>query len=323
MADQKDAQQVLDYLSHIYENPFSDRTPRERVRQTLETRRTLELARDLRDQPEELLRYAAAIIQICDGFHLRDLAVEWRRISLETSETIFSPESPERVKALYHHGRALHEAGRLQEAKAQVFTAIDLCERNSGAAGMSAGSLNRLLARIVWDLGDYDKPEALFEEAVQRLADENDSRPGDLVDVLLDYAAFLDDRGDFDRAGALFPRALAVAERSRAETDRLAKARVYHNLGNHLWRTPRYAQSEIYLRKALEIYQKNLPEWDAQIAACMNDLSAVLLRSIRRPDSFDSHAASEFWAKAWKIRQKIFGEESLEVAESLFLIARN
>lgn len=320
-ADQQAAQQVLDFLSHIYENPFSEQTPRMQVRETLETKKTLELARDLQDQPEELIGYAETIITICEGFHLDDLVVQWRGISLETYESLLPPDDPELAKARYRFAQALHRAGRLRDAEEQVRALMSRSESKIGESENFTGLLHHLLAMILWDQGNYRKPAALFEESMQQLSGRESAPSLDLVRTMLDYAAFLDDLGDVADAEGVLQRALDASEMIPEEPGRLIRAAALHGMGVHLWRTPRFNESEIHLRGALDIYQHHLPEWDPRIAACMNDLFSVLRFSVQKGESFTDNIATAFWEKGWKIRQKVFGKQSLETAESLFAIA--
>ena len=320
-ADQEAAQQVLDFLTRLYENPLSERTPREQVRETLEAKHTLELARDLSDQPEELLRFAAAIYQICEGFHLDDLAVQWRRISFDTYRSSLPPDDPVLLNAQYQYAQALRRTGRFEEAARQVTALLDQQEGSHGIVTLFPGKLNHLLAAISWDQGNYREPEDLFEKSLRLLSNADGSPSCELVAAMLDFAGFLDERGDFEKAGDLYRRALAAANKIPAEPGRLAAAEVYHKLGTHLWRTPGFERAEIHIRGALEIYQGLLPEWDHRIAACLNDLFSLLLYSKQKNEDFDECSASAFWKKSWKIRQKVFGDQSFESADSLFLIA--
>jgi eukaryotic-like serine/threonine-protein kinase len=319
-ADQVAAQQVLDFLAHLYEKPFSNRTPREEIRETMAAKKTKELAESLRDQPEELIRYAETLTQICEGYYLEGLAVYWRRVSLQAYKTDRLEVDPALVAPGFYYARALRRAGRFGEAEKQIRKTIDIEQQFPGESGIQPGLSKHLLAGILWDLGDYKRPGPLFEESLGMLKAGDRAPSVETVRVMIDYANYLGDRSDSERVIALLETALSEAGSIRSEQGLLARAEVCQNLGNHLWWSPRFGEAEVCLRKALEIFQSRLSERDPRLSSCMIDLSFLLLHAIREIEEDSFEVATAYWRKAWRNRDKVFGEESLATARSLHVL---
>ena len=76
------------------------------------------------------------------------------------------------------------------------------------------------------------------------------------IGAMVDYADFLDDKGESQKALELLRQAVEECEEVPEGMRELSQAEVYRHLGKLLWHTPSFKESEIYIRKALEIFQK-------------------------------------------------------------------
>lgn len=120
--------------------------------------------------------------------------------------------------------RALHRAGRLQEAAAET-------ARLAGWAASSSDPLVQLRARVaaaqhIWMSGDAPKAESLFREA---LNDEGTAAVADRVDAILAWASTLISDGALDEASRLIARIMPWAD--QCFDCSLTQARLYHALG--------------------------------------------------------------------------------------------
>ncbi|MHC4943820.1 MAG: protein kinase domain-containing protein [Planctomycetota bacterium] len=314
------AEQVLGFLSELLDKPFQNKTPRDEIRQTLKAEATLQLFDDLKDQPEELIRYADTITHVCDSFHLYDLAVHWRGISIQCQETLGEAGGADLAQTHYHQGRTLLKLGRYEEAESQVRAASELMKRVPIARGISTGMLKHLFAEIYWNRADYDKARKLFEDALQLQQDEKDIYPVQSIDLLLDYADFEMEYGDSEKGMNLLEQALDLCREVPDDQQILTNAEVYRHFGNLLRYTPRFMESELYLRKAHEIFQSQ-PETDPRLIACTADMAAMIQSSFKYDADFSSTVAAVYWKRSRDMQEKVFGADSLEVANNLLMVS--
>jgi len=321
MANQEAAQRVLGFLGQLYEKPFSNKTPRDEIRQTLEAEEPRQLVKALRDQPEELIQYADTITQICQRSHLYDLTVHWRLIAHQAKELVYEPNDFRIVDSLYHYGEALREAGCFEEAADQVLKAVALKKTVTHQGGVLPSQLTHLMANIRWDQANYDAAEALFKDALKQLDSLDDQGLPALIAAMSDYAVFQNERGRKEQALSLSEQALDHCRELSDEKGGLMRAGLFQNMGNFLWHTPDFQKAEIFLRKALEIHLSRLPENDPRIASSMNDLSFVLSRTPKSPGDFSTKASHHYWHTGRNMRKTLFGENSRPFAHSIYTIA--
>ncbi|MFH2002272.1 MAG: serine/threonine-protein kinase, partial [Planctomycetota bacterium] len=315
--NQEAAQQVLDLLTRLYEMPNSKQTPRDEIRKILMADETKQHLKSLQDQPEELIRYADTIIQVCENFFLRDLAVEWRSMALKTRESILAPSDPELGLFYYHFAGSLHQAGRFDTAEQMLQKSMDL----AGEIPEKAGEMLHLHALIAWDQGRCKKAISLFEQSLQKFrvcGPEPAIKP---IETRIDFSRLLYDLGDLERASALLSQSLdQVQHLPQGEKATLVKASIYQSMGNQLRWTPRFRQAEIFIRKALLLYSRFLTETDGRLSACLNDLYNTIKYYYSEGDA-KLAVSSYYWKKSKKLRETVYGENSREVAENLFDIS--
>lgn len=318
----KTADQVLLVLKDLYNKPFSNKTPRDEIRLALEDAQTRLPIDNLKDQPEELIRFADTITQICESFHLYDHAVEWREISHACHERMFRSGIAGLANSCFLFGKTLLKAGRYEEAWEQIRKADDLIERFPQEHDVPPGALDHLLADTQWNLGRLEEARASFERSLQSIRSRSGGDPELLIEVLTNYANFLAEYGDSDDALTLLEQALGACASIPGDRRALGIASVHQNLGKLLWFTPRFKDAELYLRSAYESFHELLPETDPRLIACTADLAALLQKTWKPGEGSTSTAiAYDYWLKSRKWQEEVYGADSLEAARMLSMIA--
>lgn len=312
--NQESAQQVLELLTQLYKMPNSNQTPRDEIRRILESENTKQHVNSLRDQPEELIRYADTIVRVCENFHLRDLAVEWGALAMGTRESLQPPDDPTLGDYYFAFARSLHEAGDFDAAEANIQKAIN-CSTDSS---QKIGEYLHLQALIVFGQGNYKKAISLFEQALQTFQLKGLELSAERIMAQIDFARIMHSIGDNKRASFLLNRSYEEAETlPSGDKTSLLRARIHHTMGTLLWTTPRFRLAEIYTRKALLLYMQLRVDSGGLLASCMSDLYMqsryyYRIRDIQVPE------ASGFWRKARSLTQATFGEDSWETARCDF-----
>lgn len=265
---------------------------------------------NLADELESLEGYEAAI-----PYWERDLAV-CREIGVGTEAWQFAVERL--GTALFESGQTIRALRVFEEAERQV---TDL------AFSSVRASLERRLARVHKDLGDYDAARPWYERALARVetvapgTDENAFALNDLA-VLeyqarnLDVARELLQRAEriyhalpeppaYDLASTLLN--LAVIEQETGEyqeserrylellaireslADPLELSRALHSYGTLLKHSERYDESRSALERALEIRRHKLPENHPDLIRTLVNL-ASLERLAGHPERATEHA---------------------------------
>jgi tetratricopeptide (TPR) repeat protein len=323
------AEQVLSHLWQIGNQSYADGSERDRISDILENAQTKKQVQGLEDQPEDMLRYVDTMVQTCELNHLPQVAVYWCKVALQVRKNLFASDDREVAKARFEYGRALHRAGLFNDAERTALEAIRLCTASPQAPPDSLCKWNHLLALIHWDRGDPESPQLFFEEALNRSGGFDRESLNHHIKLITDYARYLEERGNTDRALAMLERAAEVCrdeptddqDPEAEEEYLLATAAIHHTQGLLLWHTPRYYESEIYLRRALEIYLHNLHENDPRVLTCNDDLAFLLLTSYKSDPESPTCYASQYWKIARWERESIFGSNSIPVGQSHFTMA--
>lgn len=315
-ANLKAARELRNVLTNLIEKPV---TGREELQEKLASEEYTRTAEELKDHPEELVEYAKTIVKHCENFHLKDLAVKWWKITLDTMEASLDPLDPELAKTNFHFSKALWRVGEFDEAEKRINKAIEIKEQIGDESEPLVGTLYNHLANVHWYRGDFKKARKCFSDAIDKMRSTNRKDPKLLIDVMVDYADFLEEWGDSKEAIKLLHSAIRMCERKTTPFpgQDIVLAKVYQTLGRQLWHTPRFMEAEIYLRKAMErYYEYPLDKTDPRLLSCMDDLAYVLQESGKYTFSDSTTSTSVLWRQAWKQRQSLFGIDSIEVAYS-------
>jgi serine/threonine protein kinase len=317
------AEQVLGFLSELLDKPFSNKTPRDEIKQTLNAPATLQLFETLKGQPSELIRYADTITHVCDSFHLYDLAVHWRGISIQCREALSQGRDPDLAMTHYLQGRTLVKLGRYDEAEDQACAASDLMKAQSVGQDMARGLVESLLADIELNRGEYKEAGKLFERALELIRTEEAGDPLQVIEMLIDFADFKMEYGEIREGILPLEQALDLCVGVSEDQRPLCRAEVYQKLGNLFRFTPRFMESELYLRQAHEIFQERLPETDPRMIACTVDMAEMLQTLSKNEGDYSSSAVSVYWKKSRNMQEKVFGVDSLDVAENLLTVSEH
>src|SRR5579884_4270524 len=121
------------------------------------------------------------------------------------------------------------------------------------------------LANTLRMQGKYKEAEPLFRKALQHAKERED-----VCSILNNLGVLYKYTRKFDKAEAVYRRALALAEKVYG-SEHTETATIYHNLGGLEHARGRYAEGEPYARRSVEIRSKalgpNHPETLADVAA--------------------------------------------------------
>jgi len=269
------------------------------------------------------MEYIDTIVQLTEKLHLKNLAEEWWRKSLEVRKSALDDQDPELLETYFYYSRALWKTGKFDAAEAAIRKALDLSQHVTERSSLSSGVLFNQLANIECDVGKYDLARQHFETALSLLREQSPPNPVHLIDASIDFAIFLDDKGEFKKAIDLLHTAEQICKKLSFQDQEMALAKVYQYLGRQLWHSPRFRESEHYLRNALDTYYRRLDDKDPRIASCLIDLS-IFVESFRRYSrESQTNTASVLWRLGFKAQQEVFGENSLESAFCLETISQH
>jgi tetratricopeptide (TPR) repeat protein/CHAT domain-containing protein len=172
-----------------------------------------------------------------------------------------------------------------------------------------AKSLNNL-ANLYADMGQYDKPLPLYEQALaikkKVLGEEHPDYANSLNDLAILYAYM----GQYDKALPLFEQALAIRKKVLGE-DRPSYTSSLNNLANLYSNMGQYDKALPLYGQALVIKKKVLGEEHPNYANSLDNL-AVLYYQMGQYDK-----ALPLYEQALAIRKKVLGEEHPDYALSL------
>ncbi|MBC8145235.1 MAG: tetratricopeptide repeat protein [bacterium] len=123
--------------------------------------------------------------------------------------------------------------------------------------------------------GEHFDPFESYEAAIEKWNGDSLSLT-DLSCAIEEVGALLTKQGRYDEARAMYERALSIRE--NAGSDVVEHARVLHQLGELYYHSGSVAESERYMRSALDMLDSAV-EGDRDLRAkCVGDLAALLFR---------------------------------------------
>ena len=187
-----------------------------------------------------------------------------------------------------------------QKAESFLSKALKIRENFLGENHHSTASSYNNLAGLYLSMGEYQKAEPLYLNALKVVGEEYPSTYNNLAEL---YRSM----GEYQKAESLSLKALKISEKVLGKEHAITafsyanKALLYHNMGE-------YKKAESLSLKALKIREKVLGEDHPDTATSYNNLAGVY-------DSMgDYQKAVPLYLKALKIRKKVLGEEHPDTA---------
>lgn len=220
----------------------------------------------------------------------------------------FSQSSGE-VQRLYAQYQSLYVQGRFAEAVPLVERMLEITVKSQGEQSEDASTCYNNLGLLYWQMGDYDKAEAVYQHAfaisLEVLGGKNLSAAAGYNNLGALYQA----KGDYGKAAPFMLKALVIYQELHGEKHS-DTASAYGNLGMLYRKTGDYPKSEQFMRKALDICQEVLGDKDPATAGALNNLGQLY------EDMGDYGKAEPLMQKALSIQKEVLGENHPETALS-------
>ena len=185
----------------------------------------------------------------------------------------FSQSSGE-VQRLYAQYQSLYVQGRFAEAVPLVERMLEITVKSQGEQSEDASTCYNNLGLLYWQMGDYDKAEAVYQHAfaisLEVLGGKNLSAAAGYNNLGALYQA----KGDYGKAAPFMLKALVIYQELHGEKHS-DTASAYGNLGMLYRKTGDYPKSEQFMRKALDICQEVLGDKDPATAGALNNLGQL------------------------------------------------
>jgi serine/threonine-protein kinase len=275
----------------------------ERDRAQLEAEKALQVAGFLEDLFKSPDPYAATPDRR-DTLRVRDFLAQGAvrvREELEAQPAV-------RAQLLDVLGGVYRNLGQLKEARPLMEQALKIrSEGRDAELGEVAGSLNDL-AYLLVDMGDHEKADSLFREALRRgeLGDDRFS----MFTALEGLGNLMQDRGEFDEAETLYREAVRLSH-ELLDYDHQEVAVSMMSLATVLTRKAEYGAAEPLMREALEIQRKVFGPEHPLVVTSLNNLAFLL------DEKGELDEAEEMHREGLAISRKRFDPPHPRVARSL------
>ncbi len=189
-------------------------------------------------------------------------------------------------------------------------------QNNPAASATNAQGVQEVLQLLGQSMelskeGNIDAALPLAESALAKAQEELSPEHGIVAMCLYQTGFLYFQKSNYEKAGQLYQRALAIAEKSPLTIQPFYLATILESLGS-LYRTKGdYAQAEPLYQRALAIREKTQGTEDLSYVATMNN------QGLLYEDMGDYDQAERLLQRALAVREKILGPENIFVGESL------
>jgi tetratricopeptide (TPR) repeat protein len=206
-------------------------------------------------------------------------------------------------------GNGLQGLRRYAEAEEKYRKCIEVWQTCPGTPAIYLANM----AYCFWSQGKLDEAEKTLESAIVDRNDTTSHRTGlalnclgniqiSRAQILLANHKHEEAKAMFDEAYATHKQSLSIFTHTKGDFHHRT-ADSFHKLAFHLHRLHQYAEAEVFLRKALAIYEKGGVMYRNEIARTTYRLGCVLQDSGKIADGRKEVMAAE------KLRQDILGKE--------------
>ncbi len=324
------ASSVQRVLASVSASRFSSGGIREGLRSALEGAHIERVARSLESQPRDLVEFSETIAGICEDVHDFESAVDWRRRVVEAAPADEAPEARKRL------GIALRGAGQLEDSERTLWRAQQMASRRGRV--LLANEILRERARTAWEEGRLTDCEALLEEGLGALGFDRSERTLE-ARLRLDRAELRAWRHQVTGAHEDLDRVVELARRESIDDADLLWGEADVRRGLLLWRTPAFAECEVWIRRGVQRMLEHLPLEDERALWAMSRL-VTGGRIFDRPSQSHLWAMSQIvsggrifdrpsqaqsrvglWTQAAELRARLFGRMGVDYADSLVQMA--
>lgn len=164
-----------------------------------------------------------------------------------------------------------------------------------------------VIGRLYHPLGEYDRAEELFRQALSLRRELSGQDHIDVVSSLTDLAGILRERGRYEESKSLYEQALKIFDSNETHPNE-SLTTTLSSYGLLLTETADYDTAESVLRQAISMQEELLGLSHPTVATSTNELAQVLKYDGR----FDE--AEPLYLKAISALENHFGTENLQVA---------
>ncbi len=305
------AREVSDFLVSV----FQVADPGTNLGETITAQEILDsgaarVERELASEPDQLSRLLDVIGQVYSGLGLYGRAEPLLERALELRLDLYGEPHPLTLESRQHLGELCLRRGEF-ERTVDLLQPVSEWERtNEYVLSPALG----VLARASMELADFERAEAVLDDAMSLAQEELGNAHPDTANLLQTYARLLQDIGRTDEAEAPRREALAILRRALPENDpRVATS--LNNLGNYLRIKGEYEEAAEMLEEALAIREEVLGPEHPSVAITINNL-ALALKNIGHFER-----AEELYRRSIEIRERTFGPEHPRLMTSYLNLA--
>ncbi len=231
-----------------------------------------------RDRAEEVIRHLSNVMRNAVPAPGQGRGVTSREV-LDTSaarvERDLSAQPEARARVMFEMGRAYHDLGILDRARALLEASVALRRKLGPAGQRELAQTLGVLGAVLLEQGERDGAERAYDEALALRRRLLGTRHGDVARTLNGLAAVRRAQGRLREAEAAARDALGI-DRARRGDHAADVAQSLRELGHVLLERGDYAAAESLYRGALTLLRERLPEEDAVVAGAVLDWAAAL-----------------------------------------------
>jgi serine/threonine protein kinase/tetratricopeptide (TPR) repeat protein len=179
------------------------------------------------------------------------------RESLSIQERVLGPSHPDVASSLRGLGAVLYRRGEFANAEEAYRRALAIVRERLGADHPVTGQTLSVLASTLGQMGRDTEAEPLMLEAVRIQEKAFGPMHSQVASELNNLASLYGRQGRQDKAAEIFERTAVILQHIFGEAHQNV-AIAFRNLGLTYSLVGEYARSDTYLRRALEIDEKNL-----------------------------------------------------------------
>lgn len=256
-----------------------------------------------------------AVIVVISGylitiqFHFDRLEAERNRAQIETVK----------AESISEFLMTLFESSDPDIGQGDIPTAFDLLDRGVERAEqleeqpIIQAQMLDLIAQMHTKLGQYDRAEPIFRQALNKLRILYSEPHSDIAGTLAKLGDVVMKLGDYDEAEQILREALEIAVLTDAP---LIEANSYNDLGLVQFHRGEYIEAEASHRRALQLRREALGEQHQRFAVSLHNIALAL----EYQDKIDE--AEELYSRSLTIKRNALGNEHSAVTKTMVQLGR-
>ncbi len=176
--------------------------------------------------------------------------------AVELSESIYGKNSPGLLEALTYHARSLKYQGKYTEAESVYLRALKIAESDKNITNNpDYPPLLTSVANLYVDLNRLDEAEPLDLKVFELEKKQYGANSPSLGTIYHNLGRLYIGLGDLDKADEYLTHAVELFEKDTSDFDPTNRCRGYLHAAQTMYRKDRFADAELYLKKATVVAQ--------------------------------------------------------------------